>query len=182
MARVPLRTPEELPESYRYLLQDSAIGERHILQAMGNNPPLFQSSMRYANTVWSTCGLSDRRRELVILAVARSLDSRYEWHQHVPLARDAGVDAADIHAIADGEWDGFDGTDRLLIEYAAALAERSVTDDLQDRLTAKFDDDAMIGITMLASNYVSTAHWLDSLAVEPEETFVGWHPDSMNRD
>lgn len=40
-------------------------------------------------------------RELVILAVARQMDCRFEWAAHVPLARQAGVREDAIAAIRD---------------------------------------------------------------------------------
>lgn len=180
MARVPLRTQSDLPEEYQYLLSEDALGERNVVCAIGNAPAVLQSYMRYGTTLWDAGELTERQRELVILGVARALDSQYEWHQHVGLGREAGIDDAELRAIGRGDLDRFGDADRALLRYAWAFAERDVTDAVHGALAEQFDTGTTTAVAMLASHYVATAYTLDALDVPLEEPFVGWEPGTAD--
>jgi Carboxymuconolactone decarboxylase family. len=132
--------------------------------------------MRYGTTLWGAGELTERQRELVILCVARTLESRYEWQQHVELGRAAGIDYTEVRAIGRHEFDAFDGANRALLRYARAFAERDVTDGVHEALAEQFDVETTTAVAMLASHYVATAYALDAMAVPLEESFVGWEP------
>lgn len=174
MARVPLLRKEDLPDQYQYLLETDALGERNIFRAMGNNPTVMQSYMRYGTVLWEESGLSFRDRELVILSVARTLQSRYEWHQHVDIAREAEITRDELLAINRGEHANFDDSERALLAYAASFATGDVTDADHAALAEHFDAKTIAGIAMLASHYVATARVLDAFDVPVEGSFVGW--------
>lgn len=177
MSRIPRISRSDLPEEYQYLLNEDALGERNIFTTMGHNPSILKSYMLYGSTLWEDCGLSAHDRELAILAVARRLDSRYEWEQHVDIGYEAGVAPAAIRAIGGDDLGYFDDRTRAVLEYVQAFATGDVTDEIHQRLLAHFDHDAAVGIGMLASHYVATACFLENFDVPLEEaTFVGWEP------
>jgi alkylhydroperoxidase family enzyme len=180
MARVPLVDREDLPEEYQYLLDEDALGERNIFRAIGNSPPVLQSYMRYGTTLWEAGELTTRERELLILAVARALRSAYEWHQHVDIGREAGLDDGEITAIgcdAHRDHEEFDDRERALLAYADAFARGEVTDAIHEDLAEFCEASTLMGVAMLCSHYVATARALDALAVPLEGSFVGWQPD-----
>lgn len=193
MARVPYVDPEDLPaddqgllrtsmdeadlpEAYRHL-QSTAV--RNVHRAIGNNRPVLRAFREMVGTTWRGSGLTGRERELVILAVARATDSRYEWHQHVRHALAAGLEPGEIRAVSRGDHDGFAPDERALLAYAGATATGSVEDAHHDALPDRFDAADRVGITMLASAYTGLARALDAMAVEPEEPFVGWDLDGL---
>lgn len=181
MARIPQRSRSELPEEYQYLLDEDALGERNIFTTMGNNPPILKSYMLYGSTVWDECGLSAHDRELAILAVARALDSRYEWEQHVGIGHEAGVSPGAMRAIGRGDLSVFDPDVRAALEYVQAVATDEVTDEIHEQVRAHFDDESVIGICVLATHYVATARFLSSLSVPLEASeFVGWEPSDAD--
>lgn len=179
MARVPYVDPEDLPEEYRDLvvseLQDKPV---NIYAALGNNPEVLAGARAFLSSLWESSGLPDRERELVILLTAAENDSRYEWHQHVRIGGDAGVTEAQMAAIADGDFDGFDSEEALLLRYATAVLDRSVDDALHDAFVAAYDESTAVGTASLANGYTSLAGVLDALDVglEDGEEFVGWDP------
>lgn len=177
MARIPLPRQSDLPDEYQYLLGEDALGERELLQAIGANPPILQTYMRHGTALWNHAGLSSREVEVVILAVARELDNEYEWHQHVGLARDVGVEHAEIRAISAGHFDEFDPADTALLEYAQRTARRAVDDDAHDLIEDQFDEETVAGIVSLVGHYLGTAVVIDALELRPETAFVGWEPD-----
>ncbi len=174
MARVQLINQDDLPEDYQYLMSEDALGEPNIFRAMGNNPKVMQSYMRYGTTLWNESGLTFRERELAILAAARALNSVYEWHQHVSLGRDAGITDDEIKRISDGDFDSFDANEQALLRYATAFATSDITDANHDDLADHYDTKTVVGTTMLCSHYIATATALDALDVPIEEEFIGW--------
>lgn len=180
MARVPSVDTADLPEEYRYLFEENELGTLDLFRALGNNPPILQSYMRWGTTLWRECGLDEREVELVILAVACELDAAYEWHQHVPIGVDAGIATDDLRALRDGDFDRLDDGDALLVEYATAVVRGTVEDTIHDRLRDRFDDETITGVVMLATHYLATARALDALGVEPEGEFVGWDLENLD--
>jgi len=176
MSRVPLRDAKELPEEYQYLLADDAMGELNIFRAMGNNPPVLQSYMRFGAVLWDECGLPPAQRELAILVVARILDSRYEWHQHVGLARTAGLADEKIDAVGRKKWSYFDGHEEAIVSAIRAIARGERVDHAINTLGDVVDDRVVVGVTLLAGYYVATARALAAWDIPVEGEFVGWAP------
>lgn len=177
MSRIPQISQADLPEEYQSLLDEDALGERNIFTTMGNNPAILRSYMLYGSTLWNDCGLSAHDRELAILAVARELDSRYEWEQHVDIGYTADVSPKEIRAIGSGNVEYFDERTQAVLEYVRAFATNDVSDAVHQQLELHFDHETVVGIGMLASHYVATAFFLKGFEVPLEETtFVGWEP------
>lgn len=176
-ARIPLPRQNDLPEEYQYLLSEDALGERNVLCAIGNNPSLLQAYMRYGTSLWEDAGISSRDLEFVILVLARTLRSRYEWQQHVELGQSAGLSLETIRAIGREDWSAFDDRERAIVSYVQAFLDRSVSDSDHDELAEFFDPETVVGIGMVASHYLATATLLDAWDVPLEGEFVGWQPE-----
>lgn len=119
----------------------------NALGMLAVHPVLARAFHTFNGHVLFGTTLSVRQRELLVLRVAAVRGSEYEWAQHVVLAGDAGIDAAEIARIAEGPdaagWDPVEGAmvravDELLADariadatwdvLAAALAERQLMD------------------------------------------------------
>jgi alkylhydroperoxidase family enzyme len=176
-ARVPLLRRADLSEEYQYLLSEDALGERNLFYAIGNNPSLLQAYMRYGTALWEDAGVQSRDLEFVILVVARTLRSRYEWQQHVELGRSAGLSLETIRAIGREDWSAFNDRKRTLVSYVQSVLDRSVSDQDHAELAELFDPATAVGIGMIVGHYLATATLLDAWDVPLEEPFVGWHPE-----
>ncbi|MFC7157026.1 carboxymuconolactone decarboxylase family protein [Halomarina halobia] len=188
MVRIPYVDPDDLPEENRNLLETSmdagdleeahehlfSTETRNVHRAIGNNPAVLRGFRSSNTTLWNESGVTERQRELVILATARAIDSRYEWHQHVRHALGAGLTPDEIRAIAREDYDSFSDPEAALLTYVAALTQGEVEDDQYTGVAAQFDDSTVVGITMLASKYVGLARALAAFDVDTEEPFVGW--------
>ncbi|MEO8541122.1 MAG: carboxymuconolactone decarboxylase family protein, partial [bacterium] len=124
MARIKLPTRESLPDDESRDRWDRQAGRTgrvlNIQRAFLTNPGIDLNAFR----VWRASGLEPRARELVILRSAFQKRSTYEWHQHVRIARDAGLTDQEIIAI--GDWRSatlFSPNERALLGYVDALAE-----------------------------------------------------------
>lgn len=178
MARVPYVEQDDLPEEYQPLIV-SALQNKpiHIYRAIGNNPSILAGLREFFSSLWSDTGLSERKRELVILAIAREAGSEYEWHQHVNIGAGAGVTDEEMRAISAGRFDDFDPDEAVLLRYAIAVVNDAVDDALHDDLREYVsDDETIVGLTALAVAYFGVARLLSALDVEIEEEFVGWEP------
>jgi|AntRauTorcE11898_2_1112593.scaffolds.fasta_scaffold00815_4 alkylhydroperoxidase family enzyme len=179
MARVPYLEPEDLPEEYRDLVVSKLQGKPvNVYAAIGHNPEVLAGTRAFLSSLWESSGLEDRERELVILLAAAENECRYEWHQHVGIAGDLGVTKAEMVAIADGDFDSFDGDESLLLWYAAAVFDHDVDDALHDEFVEAYDESTAVGVASLVGGYTSLASVLEALDVELEngETFAGWDP------
>lgn len=177
MARVPLLEQSDLPDDYRYLLSEDAMGEINLLCAMANNPSVLQSYMRYGTTLWQDGGLNKDDLERCILLIARTLDSAYEWNQHLPIAQNLGVHDDDIEAIAAENFDYFDDRRTALLRYVQAVAKGDIDDETYSALAKHVDEATVVGVTQIATHYLATARFLNALEIPLEGEFVGWTPD-----
>jgi len=191
MARVPYVDQEDLPDDKRSLLDTlseeaessdahSLGGETlHVYRAMANNVDLLEAFQTYGSAVWDESGLSPHEREFVILSVAYHADSRYEWHQHVRVALDAGLSVEEIRAVSGGDREELSDDARALVEYVGEFVDGTVDDATHDRIAARYDDETAVGIGMLAGAYLGLARALDALAVDTEVEFVGWGLENL---
>jgi len=168
--------PDALPEAYRDRFSTGTI---RVHRAVGNNPELLGGFREWNATTWHESRLSERERELTILASARANGSRYEWHQHVRHGLSVGLTPAEIRAVGRREYEAFPEREAALLAYATATAEGAVDDDTFDRVAAAFDRERVVGATMLVGSYSGLARSLDAMGVEPEEAFVGWELEEL---
>ena len=193
MPRIPYIDSEELPPDKRSLLDtlsdETGSGEdrAHSLQsevlnvyrAMANNVELLEAFQAYGSAVWNEAGLTARERESVILSVAYQTRSAYEWHQHVRVALDEGMTPQEIRAISGGELDQLDSAIEAIVDYTGSFLSGSVDDATHERIRSHYDDGVVLGIGMLAGNYLGLARLLSALDVDTEVDFVGWGLENL---
>lgn len=171
-----LSDPEDVPEQYRHLLSSST---RNVFRTIGHLPGVLELFRSLGGTLWAGAGLSTRQRELLVLSVAREVDSAYIWHQHVRIALSDGLSEDEVLAIADADLSGFPDEEAVLGRYAAAFARGDVDDELHADAAEKFDDETLVGIGLSASYYLVIARLMDGFDVELEEPFAGWELENV---
>lgn len=179
MARVPYVDASDVPDEYEELLESSLQGKPlHVYQSIGNNPEVLAGLRSFLGSLWTDSGLSDRERELVILAIARETTNRYEWHQHVNIARGVGIDDEVIAALGADDLAPLDGDETALVEYALAVVRGEVDAVVHDEAAARYDDETVVGIAAAASGYEALGGIIDAfdLELEPGTEFHGWDP------
>lgn len=175
-ARVALLYRDDLPEEYQYLLDEDVLGEINLFQTMSHVPRAMKAYMRFGTALWNVGDLTTRERELAILAVARSVRSRYEWHQHVRIGREAGITTEELRHIARADETPFPEREQAIMRYAESVAAGTVTPPLFEAAETVTDTETVVGLTLLAGHYLLTARFLDALAVPVDEPFAGWDP------
>jgi 4-carboxymuconolactone decarboxylase len=175
VTRVDLLELDEIPEEYHYLFTDDYLGDRHIFRAWAHNPEVLEATLEYLNTLYDQ--LTPRKKELVILTVAWARGARYEWHQHVDIARDKGVETAEMRAIGGGDFSMFPAGEFVLLQYAEAVATGDVTDQIHAALTRHYDDSQIVAVGLLVDFYVGLCNYVASIELPFEGgEFVGWTP------
>jgi len=175
MARIPLPTratltDEAMQQRWDRLEQRGAV--LNVFRLFMVNPAIELNAF----ALWQASGLPPRSRELVILRCAYLRQSTYEWQQHLRIASGAGLTTAEINALRD--WQGsplFSADERVLLAYTDELAAHPRPSDAafaalaRDRTPA-----AVLGITMLITQYFMLAHVMAALDLETEEPFASW--------
>lgn len=178
MARVPYVTADDLDPEYRDLVVSSLQPGKtvNVYSAIGNNPAVLAGLREFLGALWSHSGLSDRQRELVILTTASEIGSTYEWHQHVGIAREAGLTDAEISAVARDDRDPLADDERAVVAYARAVVRGRVTDPLHEAVVEQVGETATVGAAAVAAGYLCLGRLIHALGVEIEagDEFVGW--------
>ena len=116
--------------------------------------------------------LTIRQREIVIDRVTASCGAEYEWGVHVTaFAGKAGLTEDHIESLTGGgpEDACWSDDDRILIELCDSLhATCTVDDELWDRLAARFPDEAILELLMLAGTYRTVSYLVNGLALPTE--------------
>ncbi|WP_436930725.1 carboxymuconolactone decarboxylase family protein [Halosimplex halobium] len=181
MTRLELLSNGEIPEQYHYLFTDDYLGDRHIFRVWAHNPELLEATLEYLETLYEQ--LTPRTKELVILTVARARGARYEWHQHVDIARDKGVGTAEMRAIGGDDYSGFDDEEFVLLQYAGAVATGEVTDQIHAALAGAYSPGEIVAVGLLVDFYVGLCNYVAAVDLPFEGgEFVGWTPDDETID
>lgn len=174
MARIPLPTRDDLaPEDQARWDRTAERGPvLNIQRVFFANPGIRLDAF----AAWNASGLDARQRELVILRCAFVKQSTYEWHQHVRIARGAGVTDAEINGVRDWQKGTlFSPSDRALLAYVDAMASAPRPSiEVFDALHIGRSAADVVGITFLVTLYFQLAHVMAALDLETEEPFVGW--------
>jgi len=175
VTRLDLLDIDDIPESYHHLFTDDYLGDRHIFRVWAHNPEILEATLEYLNTLYDQ--LTPRTKELVILTVAHARGARYEWHQHVDIARDKGVETEEMRAIGGGDFSGFDDEEFVLLQYAEAVATGEVTDQIHAALETAYSPAEIVAIGLLVDFYVGLCNYVAAVDLPFEGgEFVGWTP------
>ena len=175
MTRLRRLNREEIPDEYQHLFTDYYLGDRYIFRVWAHNPEVLEATLEYLNTLYDQ--LTPRRKELVILTVAATKNARYEWHQHVDIARDKGVETDEMRAIGGGDFSPFEDREFVLLQYAEAVATGTVTDQIHAALETAYSPREIVAVGLIVDFYVGLCNYVDAVDLPFEGgEFVGWTP------
>ena len=192
MPRIPAVQEDDLPSEYKILnkkdgklpdeIDTDYWNEASTVGLIGNNKELAKTHV-YANTsVWVDSDLSLYEVELVIISVARKLKSEFEWHAHSQI----GINRADIpvevvKGVSRNDLSDLTDAHTALVEYVFEYVENGgeVEDETHDLLADHYDNEQLIGITMLAGYYILIDHMVSALQLGVGSEFVGWDLENL---
>jgi len=146
----------------------SSTGEPlNIFGSLAHHPDLLRRWLVFAGHVLSKNTIAPRERELLILRTGWNCNSRYEWGQHVLIARSCGLSDAEIERVTVGPSARWSDVDRSLLTAADELhVDQRVSDDTWRSLSVHLSNEQMLDVIATVGNYHLVAMFLNSLRVE----------------
>jgi alkylhydroperoxidase family enzyme len=110
----------------------NGLPRNNITEMLAHAQPLTEPFLRMAQVQFTALELSDRQRELVILAVSGLVECDYEYVQHRPMFAAVGIDADLRDRVRGGAVEAPDdpGERALLAFVVAVVRAPRITDDV----------------------------------------------------
>jgi 4-carboxymuconolactone decarboxylase len=114
--------------------------------------------------------LDDPTRETIILATARATGCKYEWVDHAPIARKAGVTEEVVAAIRDSRPEALPPDVAEIVGYAQQLVDHhTVSEEAVRSLENRLGVQGVVELTATVAYYTYLATILNAFAVEPKD-------------
>jgi len=138
-----------------------------LYRVLLNSAPLAAGWEKLLTAIRNRSSLPPALRELVILRVAVLNRAPYEFAQHEPVARRAGLSQAKIDALRDATpGESFDDTERAVLALADAMTrDVQVGDALMAPVLARFDAKATVELVATIAAYNMVSRFLEALDI-----------------
>lgn len=168
MARVTYVDQQDAPPETARALQRLPVA--NVFGLLAHARTAFVPWLRLGGALLNDLALPASLRELVILQVGR-LAQRYEWDQHVPIARSAGITAEQIAALEDGDdWGPFDLTQRAVLAFVTDIVrDGEVSEADFTTLSGLLDEQQIVEVALVAGHYLGLARLMTALRIDPDE-------------
>ena len=168
MARIPFPQRDSLsPDTQRALASLPDLGIFRLLSLADDAFPKF---IALTGGLWTDAELSPRRRELVILLVARLLNCEYEWFQHIEVARICEISEDEIAAIDALELASFSDDEQAILHLAQITLERGRPSDEQlAAARTALSDREVVELQLVVAIYSGLAAVMAGLDLELDE-------------
>lgn len=134
---------------------------------MLHEPAVGRPLQELGSAIRFSADLTDRVREIAILAVASVTNSEFERYAHERVGRAAGLSHAELDALADGTFDGADAVERTVHSFCRRTASGSAALDgaAFEEIRQLLGETTMIDLVVLVGYYVTLAHLLEVFKV-----------------
>ena len=170
MARLPLVNEDASPEVAAVYAEIAGSRGRvlNVFRSLGHAPEGLRRLAALGEYARFGTRVSDRLRELVILATARANGCQYEWTQHVPLALRTGVTEAEVDALNGGALPaGLSPLEEAALRYVQELGrDRRVSHETFAALREHLDEREITDLTLITGYYTALGMALNAFEVE----------------
>ena len=169
MARIPYPDPARQSDEVKERLD--RVGSLNVTRMMSHSEGVMLAFSKMGTQLLLKGKLDPVLREAVILRIGQLCRSDYEWHQHVSVARAVGMDNPTLEALADGEHDRLDPRIQLALRFAEEIhRDNRASEATVAEAAATFSPAELVELCIVAGYYIMTAGYLNSLAIEIEDT------------
>lgn len=171
-------SPRITPDAkHRLFLRLATLGARaigrpeptNIMLTLHRSPRLFWPWLLFASRFMPFGTIDALDRERIILRVAWNCRCRYEWAQHLDLARRLGLRPEDVSRVAEGPDAGWAPLQAALLRAADEIHhDRCIGDATWEILAARFDEPHLLELCLLIGHYEMLAAFLNSSGVALE--------------
>ena len=176
MARLPYISRDDLPDDKRHIYDriTEARSQAHGGPWTGpyavllNSPDAADVVARVGEYIRFQCGLDPAVREIAILSTAREGGSQYEWTQHEPIARTAGVRDEVIESIRTGRAPmGLPAKEGVFAQAAREIVQRgALTERTFEAVLHLLGPQLTVDLIVLVGFYTMLGRAIASLGVE----------------
>ncbi|MEO6151892.1 MAG: carboxymuconolactone decarboxylase family protein [Croceibacterium sp.] len=178
MSRIPYPDQATLPDHVRQMIARTPLNI--VRMAAHASPALFEAQGALSYAIARPDVLDPKVRETVILVVASVTESAYELHQHVPLARAAGLSDRDICAIRGGNYDQLDSLLGVIAEFAAAtVRDPSPPDALIASMRRQVSDQILVNIVLTIGCYMAVARLIGVAGIAVDDNQLAALPTGL---
>jgi len=149
----------------------------NLYRCLGNHAALVAAWTEFSKMLRHDTRSPRALRELIILRGAQLMRSEYEWAQHLPMARKAGVREAQINSLASWRTSPeFDEREKAALELAEAVTNGRVSDEVYARVARHFDHHDYVELAAVAAFYAMVGRMLDAMGVPLDEDVRNYQP------
>ena len=171
-ARIAPLKDDELDAEQKELLAPMAARGRvlNIFRTLAREPSGTKAFLAWGNYILSRRnGLPPREREIVILRIGFLCKAGYEWTQHVPIGKHAGLTDEEVARIKKGAA-GWSDADAALIQASDELhTNQFISDSTWAALGRHFSDKQRMDVVFTAGQYTQVSMILNSFGVQLDE-------------
>jgi alkylhydroperoxidase family enzyme len=172
MARLPYPDLSQVSDELRATLD--TMPPLNIFRMLPHAETLVRGFLQLGGAILTQATLDARLRELAILRIAVRAPARYEWQQHVPIARACGATDAEIAALERGDVDGFGARERSLLAFTDELIDGPrASDATMTAMRTHFSDREVCEAILSIGFYMMVARFLETTGVELETANEG---------
>jgi len=168
MARLPYVDPATAPAPVRELLEQLPV-KLNVFRMMAHAETGVRPLVSLGTAILARQQLSPKLRELTILRVATLSPARYEWVQHVPIARATGATEAQVAALErdDVTADCFDDLERTVLRFTTEVVrDVRASDGAFDAVARRLSAREVVELILTIGYYMMIARLLESTAVD----------------
>lgn len=176
MSRIPLLSVEEAQKRGAEVGIPPNLARLNAFRALLHNPVASGPVAKLILTLIFQGTLDHRTRELVILRMGWRTKSEYEFCQHVPIARQVGMNDEEILAVRDpAAYAGFSDVDRAVLALADELVDGTrVSDETWAVLAPAFAPGQLLELVFVAGNWRMFAGFLRTAEVPLDADVASW--------
>jgi len=170
MARLPYVDPATASEEVRSLLERLPV-PLNIFRIMAHAETCFRPLLRLGTAILSKQRVSGKLRELAILRVAKLSPARYEWVQHVPIARAVGVSAAQIEALDRDDVAAacFAPEEQLVLRFTTEVVRNvGASDATFAEMAGRFTPQEIVELILAIGFYMTMARLMETTQIDLE--------------
>lgn len=170
MARLPYVDPATAPDHVRDALDGLPL-KLNIFRMMAHAETNLRPLLRLGSSILGNQKLSAKLRELAILRVAKLSPARYEWVQHVPIAKATGASDEQIAALDRDDADAscFDAVEKLVLRFTTEVVrDVRAADATFAAMQEHFGPQEIVELILAIGFYMTMARLMETTAIDLE--------------
>jgi len=152
-----------------------------VRMAAHASPAIFEAEGMLGYAIADPEVLDPRVRETAVLRVAYLSNSAYELHQHIPLAKMAGLTDDEIEAIERQDYAALDPMSAAICRFTdEVVLNLSPSDATFEGLREHVSDRVLVNLILTIGNYMSIARLIAATGIEIDEYTLDHLPSGID--